>query len=202
MNLLKLLSFLLGVAYVYGEQTTSASKSKTFFSNIIQVKCDGINTNILDDISMTVFSQALEDSYDKLDNTKTNDTYINVGWACLSGCKTDDRLNPKKRRPRLQNGDEDNTMKFEVDWICGDVCPDDNFVTSSFTRSTLSQYTSSNIGNKLRGTSPTVQGDVNVAEWEKNLVRTLIDSRRKDFRAAESCTIVTIPNDNQSAVYK
>jgi hypothetical protein len=209
MNQAKLISFLLGIACIHGEQTTSTSKSKTMFSNVIQVVCDGIDTNTLDDISMTVFSQALEESFDDIDNAKTNGTYINVGWACLSGCKTDDNINPKKRRPRLQNGkQEGNTMKFEVDWICGDLCPDDNLVTSSFTRefSTSMQNTgSSNIGiiGNLRGTLPNMKGDDvnnNVIEWEKNLVRTLIDSRRKDFRATEACMIMTVPNDEKQSV--
>jgi hypothetical protein len=202
MNLAALLSFFLGVACVHSEQTTSVFKSKPFFSNVIQVECDGIDINTLDDISLTVFSQAIEESYDDVDNTKTNGTYINVGWACLSSCKIDDRINPKKRRPRLVNNGVE-TIKFEVDWMCGDSCPDTNFATTSFTRSTSTQASghakSYNTGS-LRGSLPTIKGDVNVAEWEKNLVRTLIDSRRKEFRPVEVCTILTVPSDNLSVV--
>jgi hypothetical protein len=169
------------------------------FSGIVKVSCDGMDVNKLDDISMTIFSQAVEDSYDDLDETKKKGTYINVGYVCTSLCKNDDT---RRKKPRYlsKEAQEGNYMEFEVDWICGDNCPGDDFVASSFSDSIIgdgaSIASSATIGS-VRGTTM-IKGDADVGAWENHLIRTLIDTRRNDFRAIDSCMIKVVPGSTVS----
>jgi hypothetical protein len=172
------------------------------FTGVVKVECDGINSDNLDDLSATVFAQALEESYDALDDIKKKGTYINVDWVCKS-CVNDDRYKPAYRRPRLANegGQGTSGLEFNVDWICGDMCPGDDFLATSFLGSSLTPRTgtaldvavATAVTSSVRGVLVPVKSDVNVAEWEKHLIRALIDTRRTDFRAGKSCKITVVP---------
>jgi hypothetical protein len=163
------------------------------FTGIVKVACIGFNGDDLDENSLTVFAQALEESYDILDDSKKKGTYINADYICRVCSNDDNGGKPSKKptwRPRFAIQGEDGTLEFKVDWICGDMCPGDDFLVSSFLRSTATGTTLDDVSG-IRGAP--IMGNENVNKWEKHLVRTLIDTRRNDFRAAESCTIAVVP---------
>jgi hypothetical protein len=191
--------------------STGGGKSQT---GVVRVTCDGINPDELDDDSMTIFAQSLESSYgddNYNDNTMKHGTFVKVHWAC-SICRDDDKSKRRHRPPSLVGEDEEDydideeedddeavndTMEFDVNWICGDLCPDDNFVVSSFTDYFVQAY------NGLRGAMGTRTGDSKVVEWEKNLINTLINtnSTTEAFRTVETCTIkVKLDVVNQHSV--
>jgi hypothetical protein len=152
------------------------------FTGVAKVTCDGINSNDLDDLSMTVIAQALEETYDELQDYQKNGTYVKVDWACTSRCWYDD-VYKRRRRPGFKSSSEqeDSSLEFTVDWICTDKCPGDDFLATSFLES------SSTTGIRGANNGNTVQ------KWEKHLIRALIDTRRPEFRAGESCTINVVP---------
>jgi hypothetical protein len=162
-----------------------ASVSAPGFTGIAKVTCDGINSNDLDDLSMTVIAQALEETYDELQDYQKNGTYVKVDWVCTN-CGLDDRYR-RKRRPGFtsKSEQEGSSLEFTVDWICADKCPGDDFLATSFLEATP---VAMDIGS-------TTTGDNNnaIQMWEKRLIHALIDTRRTDFRAAESCAIKIIP---------
>jgi hypothetical protein len=174
----------IGFASLVHAKRTSVSDPG--FTGIAKVTCDGINSNDLDDLSKTVIAQALEETYDELQDSQKKGTYVKVDWVCTN-CWVDD-VYRRRRRPgftsKSEQEDSTSSLEFTVDWICGDKCPGEDFLATSFLEST-----------GIRGAN----NDNTVQKWEKRLIRALIDTRRADFRAGESCAIKIIPSDVMGA---
>jgi hypothetical protein len=168
----------------------------------IDVSCHGIDADKLDVLSSVVFGQVLEESYAKSLDLQFTDSFLTVSenenWpysSCGSLCRNnDDTYKRNVRRPPTGNkaneinfedivpigGDDE--MNFEGFFTCGSLCDDGKSDDEM-----LLSLTHKENGN-IRGKSNDSSFDM--GEWEKNLVRSLIDTRRRDFRAVEDCKIM------------
>jgi hypothetical protein len=169
----------------------------------IEVTCDGMNAPKLDTVSATVFGQVLEESYTISLDSQITGSFVKVSedasWpysSCGSLCRNnDDTYKRRVRRPPTANENEisfedvgraSDAMYFEGHFTCGSFCADgQKDVDMLF--STIAEKDGS-----YRGGS---NGSIDMVKWENHFIRSLIDTRRNDFRAFKDCKITMKTGD-------
>jgi hypothetical protein len=136
----------------------------------VEVKCNGLDIEKLDAVSGTVLTHILEESYGKVRGTKGKDLTI-----------TSFRSARIPKRPS---------------WTCGPLCPDDDNVDLAEDDTATTYWNGQWECDATTGAlcvPETNEHKDAVTTWEEMFVWGLVETRRMNFRAVESCDITLQP---------